>query len=132
MNRGTGPLTLAALLLVAGGALSCFVFPGTDPSLPPAALPLLRLHRVAAGILAVFAGLVLFHLPSLLRRGEYQALRLLTLSVWFLAGLALWMGLKAPGRTLVDYLPSAVLGICALLALAASLSVRRGMRLPRI
>lgn len=132
MNRGTGPLTLAALLLVAGGALSCFVFPGDDPSLPPAALERIVHHRVAAGILAAFLGVVLFHLPPLLRRGEYQAVRLLSLSVWCLAGLAVWTGLKAPGRAIPDYLPAAVLGICALLALVASLSVRRGLRLPRI
>ncbi len=132
MNRGTGPLMLAAFLLIIGGALSCFAFPGKDPALPPAALDGIRLHRVTAGILAAFLGVVLFHLPPLLRRGEYQAARLLSLSVWFLLGLTVWMGLKAPGRAIPDYLPAAILGICALLALIASLSVRRGMRLPRL
>jgi hypothetical protein len=132
MNRGTGPLTIAALLLIGWGALSCFFFPGADPALPPAAVHWIRLHRVTAGILTVFAGVVLLHLPSLLRRGEYQAMRLLSISVWFLAGLALWLGRQSPGRTLVDYVPAAVFGVCALLVLIASLSARRGLRLPRI
>jgi hypothetical protein len=131
MTRGTGPLTIAALILVLWGAVSCFLLPEGSAGLEPAAAGL-KLHRVAAGILTIFLGVVLIHLPPLLRRGEYQAMRLVSLSFWFLLALALWLGLKSPGRTAGDYLPAAVFGLCALLVLISSFSVRRGLRLPRI
>lgn len=92
---------------------------------------LLRLECVSKGILFIFMGMILFHLPSLLNRGEYQALRILNFTFLFLLVLTIWHAFKSPLQEIPLKATLIILGICSLLLLIALAQLRRGHQLPR-
>jgi peptidoglycan/LPS O-acetylase OafA/YrhL len=92
---------------------------------------LFDLEWISKGILFMFTGMVLFHLPSLLRRGEYQALRILNFTFFFLLALTIWHALKSPPEEISLKVTTLVLGVCSLLLLVALVQLRRGRHLPR-
>jgi len=99
---------------------------------PAADAGLLKLEWISKGILFMFIGTVLFHLPALLRRGEYQALRMLKLTFLFVLALTVWHAFESPLSEIPLKATLIILGICSLLLLIALAQLRRGHQLPRL
>ncbi len=131
-SASSGFIVVAAVILVSWGVFYCVTALRMEAAPEEAGLELVRMESISKGILITWAGLILFHLPALIRRGEYQAIRILSFSSFFLALLALWH-LHGFGRQgILIQATSVVLGLSFLLTLIALTQIRRRLHLPRI
>jgi hypothetical protein len=123
-------ILICSLILFAWGIVY-IILSGSGPA-EPSDSELFRLESISKGILITFMGLVIFHLPPLLRRGEYQALRIMNFTFFFLLVLAGWHAMESPLDTLPRKVTLIVLSFCSLLLLAGIIQFRSGRRLPRL
>jgi len=134
MNRGSGSglIIASSVILFLWGIIYCVAASRLEATPAGAALELLRLETISKGVLFAWLGLILFHLPALLRRGEYQAVRMLSLSAFFLALMAFWHLLRSTQQGFLVQATTVVLSLCLLLMLAAIIQIRRRLHLPRL
>lgn len=131
-SASSGFIIAAAVILVVWGVIYCIAALYMEAAPGETGLDLIRLESISKGILITWAGLILFHLPALIRRGEYQAIRILSFSSFFLVLLALWH-LHGFGRQgILIQATFVVLGLCFLLTLLALTQIRRRLHLPRL
>ena len=131
-SSGSGLIFTVSVILFLWGIIYC-VAPARTEGVPAGpALEILRLETISKGILLAWLGLVLFHLPALLRRGEQQAVRMLSLSAFFLAVMTFWHLLRSTRQEFLVQGTTVVLGLCLILMLVAIIQLRRRFHLPRI
>lgn len=134
MIRGSATrlVTTCSFFLFLWGIIYIILSASFLKSLSPAEDTLLRVEWVSKGIMIIFMAMVLFQLPPLLRRGEYQGIRIATFTLFFLIILTFWHIFKSPLEKPFFKVTPIILGFCSLLLLIALLQLRRGLRLPRL
>lgn len=131
-SASSGLISTAAVIMLLWGIIYCVATFRLEAAPEGAAPGLLRLESVSKGLLMAWAGLLLFHLPALIRRGEYQAVRMLSLSSFILTLMLLWHLPGIGDRGFLVQATAAVLAVSLLLILAAQVRIRRRLHLPRV